>query len=319
MLYGEHAVIYDRPCIVTAVDLRIQATVTLSETDQVVIQVPDQLEPFRGSIRAVEAAASFPRPVRFVAVALQQFWRYTGQRFGVGITTHNQFTESYGLGSSSAVTIATLKALAGVINYKLDDDRLFKLGYETVRQVQAGLASGFDLAAAIYGGTLYFVTGGKKIEPLAVESLPLVICYTGAKAQTTEYVRRVKDLYQALPHLTESIMDNIARLVDQARPLLEAGDFEGAGRLMNINQGLLYALGVSVPPLNLFIDLAVLNGAYGTKLSGAGGGDCIIALTEPLYHTRLRVKLEKAIQYIPGAEILPLETGAPGVRIEERS
>ena len=47
------------------------------------------------------------------------------------------------------------------------------------------------MAAAIYGGTLYFVTGGKVIEPLTINEISLVIGYTGIKADTVTIMASV--------------------------------------------------------------------------------------------------------------------------------
>jgi len=45
----------------------------------------------------------------------------------------------------------------------------------------SGKGSGFDVAAAVYGGTLYFVIGGKILKPLNLTSLPLIVGYSGIK------------------------------------------------------------------------------------------------------------------------------------------
>jgi mevalonate kinase len=57
---------------------------------------------------------------------------------------------------------------------------------------------------------------------------------------------------------------------------------------------------------------AVDAGAWGAKLSGAGGGDCIIALASD----DKRQAIEKAIQKA-GGEIIKVNTDAPGVRVEQ--
>ena len=62
MLFGEHAVVYNWPCIVTAVDLRVHVTVAEAEDDQVAIQ-PSAGEPYRIALAALETVESYPRDV----------------------------------------------------------------------------------------------------------------------------------------------------------------------------------------------------------------------------------------------------------------
>jgi len=326
ILFGEHAVVYGYPCIVSAVEARVRVCVRMLAGDQVILCVPGISEPLALGVQDVLGADRFPSAVRFVALALRRFWQHVGRTFGVEITSvpHPQsggrsrpqdaLSASYGLGSSSAVTVATLRALAEVAGEAIGPGDLFKLGYEVALAAQEGLSSGFDVAAAIYGGTLYYVTGGRVLEPLGVGELPLVVGYTGIKADTTEYIKRVAQRRQRFPLLVNTILESIAALVDEAKGALGRGDLPEVGRLMNLNQGWLQALGVSTDELDSLIQAARLAGAYGAKLSGAGGGDCMIALVDE----NRRLDVERAIEGagIPGARVLRIRTGAEGVRVE---
>lgn len=331
VLLGEHAVVYGYPCIVSAIEARVRVSVRVLGEDQVTLRVPGLPEPFMMNVEGVLRASRFPPAVRFVAFAVRRFWEHVGETFGVEVATGGQalvsygrgeerglsqdaFGVSYGLGSSSAVTVATLQALAEVTRQEMDLGGIFRLGHEVVLAAQEGLSSGFDVAAATYGGTLYYVTGGKVIEPLAVGELPLVVGYTGVKADTTEYIKRVARRRQKFPLLVETILESIAALVDEAKEALGREDFARVGRLMNLNQGWLQALGVSTEELDSLIHAARLAGAYGAKLSGAGGGDCMIALVDEAR----RSEVERAIEEsgLPGARVVRIRTGAEGVRIE---
>ena len=110
---------------------------------------------------------------------------------GLQVKTESEFSSQYGFGSSSAVTAATIFALSKIFNIDLTKKEIFDLGYKTTLDVQK-VGSGFDIAAAVYGGTTYFWTGGKKIEPLNVKQIPLVIGYSGIKADTPTIVKKLK-------------------------------------------------------------------------------------------------------------------------------
>ena len=88
-------------------------------------------------------------------------------------------------------------------------------------------------------------------------------------------------------------------------------DFPALGELMNINQGYLEALGVGSKKLSEMIYAAREAGAYGAKLSGAGVGDCMIAL----HSTVNKLAIEKAINKA-GGQVIDVRANAEGVRRE---
>jgi len=80
---------------------------------------------------------------------------------------------------------------------------------------------------------------------------------------------------------------------------------------MNIQHGLLHALDVDTPALSNIVFAARAAGAYGAKLSGAGGGDCAIVLVDPAQKDAIAAKLRAA-----GHNVLDINVNADGVRLE---
>ncbi|MFA6080811.1 MAG: mevalonate kinase [Patescibacteria group bacterium] len=250
MLFGEHAVIYNYPCIVTTVSPRVYVEIERNMS-QLIIDNPQV------------------RDNRFVEEAVKLFCKTYKVDNKLSIKTYSDFSSQYGFGSSSAVTVATILALSKLYRLKISKKEIFDLGYKVTLNIQ-GVGSGFDVAAATFGGTLYFVTGGKIIEPLLIEKLNLVIGYSGMKANTTKLVKSLKPDFR--------IFEDIKKIVDKAKITLINGDWNKTGELMNQNQKLLQELGVSTEKLDKMCLVANQSGAFGAKLSGAGGGDCMIAL-----------------------------------------
>jgi len=293
MLFGEHAVVYNRPCLVTAVSARIKVTI----------------ERTAGGFKI---SAPQVKDVRFVEETVRLFQKKFKIGNGLAIQTKGDFSCQYGFGSSSAVTVATLKGLSQLFEIPLSKKEIFDLGYQVTLTVQ-GLGSGFDIAAATYGGILYFVTGGKKIEPLKVESLPLVVGYSGKKADTPSIVKnlKLKMKNEKRQIKIKKIFNKIAETVELAREKIENGNWPEVGVLMNQNQKLLQELGVNTPKLDKMCQAAVKSGAWGAKLSGAGGGDCMITLVT----NDKRKAVEEAIKAV-GGKVIRVKTCAEGVRDE---
>jgi len=310
MLFGEHAVVHGRPCIVTAVDNRMRVLMELVSGEEIEINAPDVgVKNYVGSIADLRKA-NLPKGVRFVGTAINNFFKTYGVTSGLRVETKSDFSSEFGFGSSSAVTVGVIKALSELFGKKLTNQELFDLSYKTVLDVQ-GVGSGFDLAAAIWGGTIYFVTGGKKIVPLNIKELPLIVGYTGIKADTPTLVRQVARIHKDQKRLVEMVFDTIANLVEEVKRVLRKSDLKRLGKLMDINQGLLDVLGVNSVELSNLIFTARENGALGAKLSGAGGGDCIIALSSRGLKRKVETSIEKA-----GGTILRVKMNADGVKIE---
>jgi mevalonate kinase len=200
---------------------------------------------------------------------------------GLRIKTQSNFSNCYGFGSSSAVTVATLFALAQVFRKNVIQKQLFDTAYKTVLSIQ-GVGSGFDVAAATYGKTLLYVKGGSTIDELPwnlnTNGVSLVVGYSGVKADTTTIVKEIAKKREEQRDRVDRIFEAIGKLVIQAKAAGDKNDWETVGKLMNFDQEYLRDLGVSTEKLEAMILAANKAGAYGAKLSGAGGGDCMIAL-----------------------------------------
>ncbi len=312
MLFGEHAVVYGHPCIVTAVDQRMFVTVEATNSGNFELDAPDvQVIGYVKSIDKV-GIGKIPKGAQFIEIAVKNICnKYKKKPTGLKVVTRSEFSSKFGFGSSSASTVCIVKALSELLSLKLSQKEIFLLSFNTVLEIQ-GKGSGFDVAAAVYGGTLYFVTGGKVIESLKVKNLPLIVGYSGVKADTVKLIDSVSEKAKKYPKLFGGIYELIEDIVKEAKSLIEDGKLEEIGILMNLNQGILESLGVSIDRLSQMIYGARGNGAYGAKLSGAGGGDCMISIAPESRKETVEKGIIKA-----GGVILSVKTNAQGVRIEK--
>jgi len=310
MIFGEYAVLYNKPCLVTAVDQRMKASVEVLEDSVFELEAPDvEVSNYKKSLEDL-GKGDISKGAQFVEIAVKNIAEKHPLKSGLRITTTSEFSSQFGFGSSSASTVCTIKAVSEILNLNLSNREIFDLAFKTVLDIQ-GKGSGFDVVAAVYGGTLYFVTGGKTIEPLNIQSLPLIVGYSGVKADTVTLINNVKEKFANDNDRLQKIYSEIEKIVEKARSFVIAGDWEQVGSLMNENQKLLKELGVSIDKLDNMISGAIEAGAYGAKLSGAGGGDCMIALAPKDKIKSVENAITKA-----GGEILSVKTNAEGVRIE---
>jgi mevalonate kinase len=311
MLFGEHAVVYDHPCLVTAVNQRIRLNAELLDTPDFELEATDvDVTGYKKPISEL-GQGDIPKGAKFVEIAVKNIYEKFELNSGLRITTTSEFSSQFGFGSSSASTVCVVKALSELFELNLDNKVIFDLAFKAVLDIQ-GKGSGFDVAAAVYGGTLYFFTGGKKIEPLNIQNLPLIVGYSGVKADTVTLINAVKEKFADNQDRLNEIYNEIEGIVEKAKPEILAENWQTVGELMSDNQKLLSELGVSIEKLDSMINGAVSGGAYGGKLSGAGGGDCMIAFGPE----NSLSEIEKGITDA-GGEILNVKTNAGGVRVED--
>ncbi|KKQ01563.1 MAG: Mevalonate kinase [Candidatus Roizmanbacteria bacterium GW2011_GWA2_36_23] len=292
LLFGEHSVVYGYPCLVTAVDKRIFIEGEMIEGSEDQIFTPQVKEN------------------KFVLEAIRIIKEKFQIKKAIRISTFGDFSHRVGLGSSSAVTVATLKLLSELFGIEMSQKQIFDFSYEVVLNIQK-VGSGFDVAVATFGKTIYFVKAGKVIEPINVDNLPLMVGYSQIKADTPTLILKVAEMHKIEKEKTEIIFQKITALVEKAKNNI--ANFELVGRLMTENHQLLKELGVSTEKLDHLVEAAVDAGAWGAKLSGAGGGDCMICLVNPLK----RKWVEDAI-IKEGGEIIKVQNNAQGVIIEEK-
>jgi mevalonate kinase len=176
------------------------------------------------------------------------------------------------------MAVASARALAEAAGHLLAPDQLFEAAMAAER-VFHGNPSGLDHAVAIHGGLMHFVRGNPpRMRSVALGGhFRLLVAQVEAGADTGRMVASVAALREAHP-VARALCADIGALVAEAETALTAGDQAAVGRLMNLNHGLLSALGVSTASLDAAVHAARAAGALGAKLTGAGGGGCMVAL-----------------------------------------
>ena len=268
ILFGEHAVVFGEPAVSTAIDLRVEVYA-------------------RAHTEWLVDGASLDDPrYRYVKAAVAR----AGGTDPLWIEIRSQVPSGAGLGSSAAVAVATLASLQSRLG-RLDIPTIARTAFDVEHDVQ-GRASPVDTSTSSAGGGILVLQEPREgllwsierdtrrwfLHRCELPPLDLVIGNTGISAATGPLVAKVRDRVDRDHSAAEQILE-IGRISLDGLRALQRNDLVEAGRLMDRNHELLTALGVGHPLLDRLVAAARPH-SFGAKLTGAGGGGSMVALTD---------------------------------------
>ena len=318
-LFGEHAVVYGEPAVPCAIERRATVTVERRSDSQICVQANDlTLDGFTvtwGGRTDSRPDVDVPTPLIETAMgyldgAIEQALEAAGESgIGFDITVESAIPLGAGLGSSAAVVVAGIDAATRELGVELAPETIADRAYQVEYEVQDGQASRADTFCSAMGGAVR-VEGDDCRQLIDVPTLPFVIGYDGDAGDTGELVAGVRSLKEEYGFAADTVAA-IGDIVRSGERALREDDVGEIGRLMDFNHGLLSALGVSARSLDSMVWAAREAGADGAKLTGAGGGGCIVALDRS-------EQTRTALEYTPGCETaFRAELDTDGVRVEE--
>ncbi|WEU39705.1 MAG: mevalonate kinase [Candidatus Odinarchaeum yellowstonii] len=275
ILTGEHSVVYGLPALAVAINMRAKATVKSYEKGETFIHAKQFNKKIRLPISPDKniIVDNDLQPIYISVVKTLEFLKIND---GVEVHIDSSIPDASGLGSSAAVAVATVKAVSEFFGIHLKENEISSLSLESEKIVH-GSPSGIDTTISIYGGGILFKKGSV-VKVKTPSDIPLIIGDTLKKRNTGKMVSKVRENYLKYTEIFKPILTAMGRISMQAKKYLEIPELSKLGELLNINQALLESLGVSTVDLEKLVYAAREAGAYGAKLTGAGGGGCIVAL-----------------------------------------
>ena len=279
ILLGEHAVVHGRPALAMALGRGCIAHGQLLNADQQADLL--LLQPFGTRVEYIGA----DQPLLYEDAYGELLARTFATSFAdvpaarprLSISAELLLPAGAGLGSSAALSVAVARAIDLALGRTRSPEALLAASMRWEQQCH-GNPSGVDSAMAVYGGVAEY-RRGQPLRALQVARLPtLVVGHSGAAPSTREMVERVAEFHRRDKVAGERIFDGIAELAERGRMALLAGDDRLLGELMVSNQRFLAELGLSTDRLEMLCEAALAAGAFGAKLTGGGGGGCMIAL-----------------------------------------
>ncbi len=299
ILFGEHFVVHGLPGIVSAIDSTTDAEVKKGSKG---LQINDERKTAKGysEEKRLQQIESIERMLKAMDV---------DAKMGLDIWIGGTLPGFSGLGASAASSVAIARAIAQELGIQIANEKINQIAYEA-EKAYAGNPSGIDNTAATYGGLMWFkkdaAGGPDKIEKLHVRRpIEIVIGSTGKVANTKVMVEGVAERKKKNPQKYDPIFKQAENLAIAGRRALEAYDIKKVGELMNENHRILQEIGVSSKELDILVDLARKQGAFGAKLTGGGGGGCMVAITPG---KDLQGKVLSAIKSL-GFEVLSTKIG----------
>jgi mevalonate kinase len=299
ILFGEHFVVHGVPGIVSAIDSTTDADVKKGTKG---INIRDERKTAKGysEEKRLQQIESIDRMLKAMGI---------DPKIALDIWVGGTLPGFSGLGASAASSVAIARAIAQELGMKVVDEKINQVAFEG-EKAYAGNPSGIDNTAATYGGLIWFkknLRGGQAlVERLSIEAqVEIVIGSTGKVANTKAMVEGVEERKRKTPKKYNAVFKRAEELAYEGRAALEFYDLKKVGELMNENHQLLQEIEVSSKELNLLVDVARKHGAFGAKLTGGGGGGCMVALTPS---KELQDKVANAIKSL-GFEVLSTKIG----------
>ena len=273
ILFGEHFVVHGVPGIVSAIDSSTDAEVKKAAKG---INVRDERKTAKGysEEKRLQQLESIERMLKAMGI---------DPKIALDIWVGGTLPGFSGLGASAASSVAIARAIAQELGMKISNEKINQVAYEA-EKAYAGNPSGIDNTAATYGGLMWFKKnmggGPDKVEPLSIkEPVEIVIGSTGKVANTKAMVEGVAERKLKNPQKYNQIFKRAEELAYEGRAALDFFNLKKIGDLMNENHRLLQEIEVSSKELDFLVELARKQGAIGAKLTGGGGGGCMVALT----------------------------------------
>lgn len=273
ILLGEHTVVHGTPAIafpLPALPVRAIARRGAPDTESSVLATGH----FRFLAGDPHTASTASGPRVAVEEALRR-WGCAGDL--VDVLVECDIPLARGLGSSAACAGAAVRAVADLYGRTVDPATLYEL-VQCGEQVAHGRASGIDASAVLASGPIWFHQGTARPLSVGVDAA-LVIADTGVPGSTQHAVAGVRRTLERDPAAARAQLATAAGLIEAAAADLTAGHAAALGDAMLSFQRLLAGLGVSTPQIDALVEAACAAGAFGAKLTGAGLGGCVLALT----------------------------------------
>jgi len=276
ILFGEHFVVYGMKAVLCSIDKRITATSQF--IDEKVIRIRSSLGESEISIDSLynleKVQQKFMKPFFYVA---QKAIKENSTKNGIEIVLESEIPPGVGLGSSSAACVAVTASVNGLF-CKLSKNDVVKIAIQAERTIFEQ-NSGADSSVSTFGGLVSYDLKNSFVDISSRNDLSFIISNSAQVHNTQDVVRQVRNFKEKNENLFNELCREEIDIVDNSISSLKKNNLNELGSLMLKNHDLLKQIGVSTEKIDLLVQEARKT-SYGAKITGAGGGGCVISLVD---------------------------------------
>jgi len=312
ILAGEHSVVYGFPAIAASVGLRCKVQVKgINENSIHIIAENLEIDKHYDLLEFDKWEKRKNYLLDSIAFAANESLKISGRdKNGIEIIIKSEIPISAGMGSSASVVVSTIASIFHLFSHKWDLNVISKIAFEA-EKITHGTPSGIDNSIATYGGVIKFHNGKIEFNQISKE-IPFIIVNSNVERNTKTLVNKVAKLQIEFPEIVNPILTQMGAISDKMQIAIQKNDLRIIGKLMDINHGLLNSIGVGHTMLDQYVWAAKKAGALGAKLTGAGGGGCMIAIAKNKSDQKTIVNFLSKM----GADVISTALSSVGVRIE---
>jgi mevalonate kinase len=271
ILFGEHFVVYGVKAILCSINKRVTVTAEKIKEDKILV---------KSNIGNLELEAN--KNISEINSPLKPFYYLANKiiqnkNTGIIITVESEIPLGVGLGSSSACCVAGAAAISRLFSNTTKDE-ILELAIEAEKTIFQN-TSGADCTVCTFGGIMEYdkENGFSKIN--SEPDFHLVIANSNIEHSTEVIVKDVKSFKENNEDEFSKLCKEETKLIEDVLELLKENKIKELGEKVNQNQKYLETIGISNQKIREMIQIGIKS-SYGVKITGAGGGGCVFALTD---------------------------------------
>ena len=224
-----------------------------------------------------------------------------GESLSFKMTTYSDAPSGSGLGSSSTMVVAIIKAFMEWKNLPLGEYDMASIAYEIERE-EIGLSGGKqDQYAATFGGLNFIEFYDKNrviVNPLRIKKWikneienSLILYYTGTSRDSAKII---DEQIKSKNKTSIEAMHELKKMTFKMKECILKGDFDGFAESLKKGWEAKKSVAsvVSNPEIDEIYDFIMENGGKAAKISGAGGGGFMMIICDPVKRFELVEKLK---------------------------